>query len=145
MALALYSKTHEDYALTSTSPFTITFDGRLGGKLTKKIYLRNDETAKWYSGITITPYDTSGSNIVNGSIDEFEWKLLQKDTAPTFEEWDAEDAGATLTISSNIGNSTFGDIITYLPIWVFVRIPRGQAVQNITDVVLRIEATENLV
>ena len=145
MALAFYSEPHEDHAITSTNPFTVTFDGRLGGKLAKKVYLRNDNTARWYSDISITPRDTSGINIVNGSISGYEWKVLEKDVAPTLEEWELEAAGDTLDVGSSIGSSIFGDIITYLPIWIMVQIPRGQAVQNIIDVVLRIEATENVV
>jgi len=148
MSLALYNDTNESASLTndatSLSPFTVTFDGRLGGAIDKLLYLRNDDSAKWYSGITIQAVDTSGVDIVDGSIEGFSWQLADKDIPLTVAEWQQILPANSLSMS-DVGTSILGDTSTYFAFWVRVTIPRGQAISTIKDVILRISAMENAV
>lgn len=145
MGLGLYSKPDSDYPINSLNPFTVTFDGRIGGAQDRLIYLRNDDTDRWFNNITVQAIDPSGDDWVDGTIPGFSWRLMQQDVAPTEEEWGLVAAGNTLSISTVLGSSIFADIVTYVPIWVRVQIPRGQAVSTITEIIFRISATENAI
>ena len=145
MALSIYLKPSPDSKVSSTNPFTITLDGEIGGARDIQLYIRNDNEDRWYNNIQVLPYDSHGNNIVDGTITGWFWRVLEKDVAPTTEEWLDVAAGNTITLTSNIGSSTLGDTSTYLPFWVRVAIPRWQLADNITRVVLRLSATENLV
>jgi len=50
-----------------------------------------------------------------------------------------------VSLGADLGSSGDGDIITFLPLWIRVAIPRAQRIQAITNVVIRITATENVV
>jgi len=145
MALGLYTAPDASALLTDKNPFTVTFDGRKGGIINRLLFVRNDNSATWYSNIQVQPIDLSGENIVDGSKLEFHWKLLEKDIVPALEEWKSVLPGNQLTLSSNLGSSTLGDIVTFLPFWVQVKIPERQKVSTIKDVVFRVTATESLV
>lgn len=145
MSLGVYSTPNENSVLSSQKPFTVTFDGRIGGALDRCVYIRNSNTARWYENITIKAVDTSGTDMVDGSQEGFSWKLIQKDIPPTDIEWDEVSSGNTLQLDTDLGNSAFADIITYIPVWIRVQIPRGQNIQTITDIVLRIDAQENAI
>lgn len=148
MALDLYLDTNENSKMSSDGSgypaFTVTFDGRIGGSIDTRVYIRNDDLALYYTNITLGPVDTAGDNIVNGSIAGFDWRLAEKDIPMTNEEWALVTPGNTLSLSSDLGEDGLGDISTYLPVWIRVSIPRGSSIQTIKDVVLRIQATENL-
>jgi len=145
MSLLLYSEPNKDATITSSKPFTVTFDGRVGGIQDKCIYLRNDSDGRYYSDVVVSIIGTAGNNITDGSQDGFEWKMIQKDIVPTNEEWGEVAAGNSVSLSSAIGSSSKADIVTYVPIWVRVAIPRSQRVQKITSVVFRVSATEIVV
>lgn len=145
MSLAIYLDTSPESRVSSTNPFVVSLDGEVGGAIDTKLYVRNDDVDRWYSDIQVLPYDSSGNNIVNGNMSGWYWRVLEKDFAPTTEEWLEVDAGNTLTLTDSIGSSTLGDISTYLPFWVRVAIPRWQLADNITRIILRLSATENLV
>lgn len=145
MALGIYSTPHPDAQFGALQPFTITFDGRIGGAQDRLVYIRNDDATRWYSSVTISAHDTEGFNLVDGSQAGFSWKLMSKDIPPTEEEWALVSPGNTVSFSGNLGSDTLGDIITFVPVWVRVEIPRGQAVSVFTDITLRVRATEALV
>lgn len=145
MSLGIYFAPNEDSILSSQKPFTVTFDGRIGGALDKCIYIRNSNTARWYESITVKAVDTSGTSMVDGSQEGFFWKLIQKDIPPTDIEWDEVSSGNTLQLNTSLGSSSFADVSTYIPVWIRVQIPRGQDIQTITDIVLRIDAQENAI
>jgi len=120
----------------------LTFDGRIGGERDRLVYVRNDDILRYYTDIQVSPTDSSGDNIVNGTTSGFFWKLMLKDIAPTNAEWALVSPGNTISLGADLGDTTAGDIVTYLPFWVRVAIPRSQRIQTITDVVLNITATE---
>lgn len=145
MALFLYHKPDPNLPINDVDPFTLTFDGRLEGRIHKKIYLRNDSVETYYTDIVVETIDTSGENIVDGSENKFWWKLFEGDINPPQESWDLIEPGNSINISVNLGNSLLGDIVTFISIWVQVSVPRGLDIQTIKDVKFRITATENLI
>lgn len=144
MALGVYGQADPSGLLTTLKPFVITFDGRIGGTISRKVYVRNDDPDRWYTDIRIQAVDTSGTNIVDGSVKDFFWKFQEKDINPTPEEWDLVSPGNQITLNATLGNNLLGDIVTYIPVWIRIRVPRGLDLQTIKDVVLRVDATENV-
>ena len=144
MSIGIYSSPDKDSIISSERPFTITFDGRVGGAQDRRIYIHNNDTTRWYSSITVQAVDESGINVVDGSEVGFSWRLVQKDVVPTNEEWALVSDGNTLSLSNNLGSISEPDVVTFLPVWIRVQIPRSQLVQTIVDVELRISATETL-
>ena len=109
-----------------------------------KLYVRNSDLNLWFSDIQLSLYeDGTGYSAVAGP--GWEMRLLEKDIAPTTEEWLEVGADNEITLSANIGSSTRGDISTYLPFWIRIKIPRDQEVKNLTSISIRISATKNLV
>lgn len=145
MSLSIYDAPDASAKLDSSNPFTITFDGRIGGSIDKKLYIRNDDSSFWYDEIKVQPVDLIAPDLVDGSELNHTWKLMEKDISPTTEEWALITAGNQLSFSDNIGTADIGDIITFIPFWVRVKTPRRLSVQTITDIVLRIDARKNLV
>jgi len=81
MALNLYHSINENDVIDTLHPFSITFDGRIGGAQDKLIYLRNDDGSVWYSNVVVSVVDKVGSSLVNGSVSGWYWKLLKKGLA----------------------------------------------------------------
>lgn len=133
---------------SSSNPFSIngnisnpvrhSFNGRAGGVVEVRYYLRNDDNTKTYTSITIVPVDPSGRNIVNGT-DGYSWKMKAGDTKPTAQEW------ATTSAANTVSMSNLTDIQTYLPFWVRIEVPAGAPVESFEDVYFLISATENAV
>lgn len=149
MALAIYSKpdvTTKLSASGATAPFTVTFDGRSGGALSRKLYIRNDESTKWYDNIIVQPIDSGSPSIIDSTTDGYSWKLFYGDDNPPTEQWIRITAANQIQLNTRIGDPELpGDIVTYLPFWIRVSVPRNQAVTTITRVVLRVTATEHLI
>lgn len=143
MALGLYFEPRESSLISSESPFTVTFDGRTGGEMDRCIFLRNDDLERWYSDIVISLSDSGDFDHTNNTTSGWWWKLKQKDIPPTNDEWIKISPDNELTIDEDIGSEGNGDIVTYIPVWVRVAVPRSQAIQTINSIVFVIEATEH--
>lgn len=141
MSLGLYLDTTSDSLITSKNKFSITFDGRIGGTQDKIIYIRNDDITRWYDDITLEAYDSSASNIVNNG--RWSWKLKESDIVPTNEEWANISSGNTVTLSVDVGSSTYADIVSYIPVWIRVEVPNKQYVQTIETVNFILRAQEH--
>lgn len=139
MALNIYREANPSSAFskdgTFSSPLSVALNGALGGVYEQRIYVRNDNVARVYTDITITPVD-GGDNIVDGT-DGFSWKVLSGDQKPLEEQWDLQVAGDGV----NVGNLT--DTNTYLPFWIRVQVPEGADVTSYQGVQLEVEATES--
>jgi hypothetical protein len=145
MSLGLYHQPDLDTVFSATFPFTLTFDGKTGGSLEKCVYLRNDDTTKWYSVIQIEVVDNSGNDITDGTRPGWEWRLKESNLPLMVDEWNEIVPGNTLSIVSSLGSSIKADTVTYLPIWVRVMVPGNQRIQVIDNVVFHITATEHLI
>lgn len=147
MALNLYSAPEETKGFVELDPFRVTFDGRQGGAIATKIFLRNDDPSRWYSNMVLQALDTSTSrkSMVTEGVPGFFWKLAQGDRALFPEEWDQIAKGNSISFTQTLGSSTFGDITTYLPVWVYVQILPQTPISTIKEIVLKITAKENYV
>jgi hypothetical protein len=139
--LKIYTQANTGYDLsqdgTFTNPLQLAINGRVGGVIERKFYVRNDKETSGYSSISLLPVDGSGRNIIDGT-DGYSWKLRVGDTQPTFDEWTSISPGNTITFE-DIDTT---DISTYLPFWLRVEIPMGATVESFNDVILRLTATE---
>jgi hypothetical protein len=121
-----------------SKPMLVAMNGRTGGVIQKRIYIRNSDITKYYTAITLKPFSATVT-LYNGSVG-LSWKLSAGDTKPTDEGWALIAHGNTISLP----NLVSGDITTYLPLWVRIEIPRSTDVQTIKDVKLQIVATETL-
>lgn len=148
MALHIYTEPKKTTQLSEdgeqTSPLSIPLDGQTGGVIDFKLYVRNDDTTKYYEDITITAVDLSGGWLTDDS-QGFSWRLKEGNIKPTPEDWLNVTAGNSLTLSDDLGTTIIGNITIYLPFWLRVTIPRRENAAAIKSVVLRLQATENLV
>ena len=147
MSLNLYSKPDETGAFSELSPFTVTFDGRTGGAIDRKVYLRNDHSRRWYSNIELEAVDTADTRLsmVTDGVPGFFWKLGQGDRPLFTEEWEQIGQGNSIAISGHLGSASFSDITTYLPIWIRVQIPPDIGIATIKEIVIRVTGKENYV
>jgi hypothetical protein len=151
VALGLYREPNEDSRLSDTTdatlyrPFVMTFNGKAGGGISKLVYIRNDDLTRRYSSIVISAVDAETPSRVDNSRDGWVWKFLEKETAPTEEEWDLITPGASHSMSADIGDTRQGDVATYLALWVRIEIPIEQSIQTITNVILTLNATETVI
>lgn len=144
MGLNIYTSPIETSKIDTDEYIPVTFDGTTGGSIDLKLYVRNDDLELWFSDIQVTPYeDGTTLNVVIGPA--WEIRVMEKDITPTTEEWLELSAGNSITLSSDIGSATKGDISTYLAFWMRITVPRDQQVQNIESIVVRLNATSGLV
>lgn len=147
MALGLYTEPKASKIISSDSSFTsslsIAIDGKTGGEIAKKLYVRNDDLTRWYSSITLSTSDSSGRGLNAGNYG-YSWKLYKTDQIPTLETWNTISSGNTITLD-NLGNSSLGDTATYISFWVRVKIPRFAPIEQIRTVSIVISSTENFI
>jgi hypothetical protein len=110
----------------NSNPIT-TLHSVNGTTQTIQLWLFNDDATKYYTGITIDPIDSTGS-------DESTWVSLSLDGI-TFQA-----AGAVLNMP-NIGSSGSADT-TGKTFYMKVISPSGQTVQNKNDIKLSVTYTE---
>ncbi len=128
-----------------TNDFLIALDGRIGGTIQKKLYLRNDNSAVYYTNGTLTMgSDELGDTYIDGSIG-YSWKLYYGDTQPLDSTWLNIAAGNIMTMSDDLGSVGSPDTTTYLPFWVRVEVPKNVAVRTFTEIQFKLAVDENLV
>ncbi len=152
MSLLIYFKENDVFVETSsgddqTSPITTTHDGKNGDTKTINLYIRNDDVTKWYSNVRVTPVDLEDADPYGDVVyTETGWgiKLNQGGTEPTENEWEDLDWGEQISIGS-IGSNSVPDTTTYSPFWYLISCPPNTNAQNKSDIVLKVEYTENAV
>lgn len=129
MGLKLYDKDKAVYGTGSI--FRSVIDGHRGGSFEEKIYLRNDDSGRWYSHLSVgvegTIYDADGELGTSG----ISWKFIYGERRPTEAEWDLVHSGASVSLP-DIGTIVAADTYTYHPIWVRIYIP-GNSLADIID------------
>jgi len=143
LSLALYSSPSIN-SLLGDIPFTVTFDGRIGGTIERKVFVRNNNTKRYYTSIAVDVIDQSGDDWTDATTTGFTWKLSSGDIRPIIEAWDEVTPGNSISMS-DIGDSVLGDIVTFYPFWVRIEVPRGLPAQKVTDLIFRVTATENFI
>ncbi len=148
MALSIYESADSATVFSEggsfTNPFAVSLDGRNGGVREIKVYLRNNDATKYYTSITVGLEDTDTTNHVDGTETGYEWKLIAGDQQPTEYDWDQVAAANTISLA-NLGSAGTPNTSTYLPFWVYIKIPRHVSVQSVNTVSFVVTATETLV
>lgn len=142
MGLKIYSDVTSGNAYSInglyTDPLIESFDGRVGGTVEKKLYIRNDDATKQYSSIVVSLVQAGGSiNYRNGAYG-FAMKMKSGNGRPTEAEW------ATISANNTISLSDISDTTTYLPFWLRIEVPSRIKSQHISNVSIKISATETV-
>lgn len=147
MALSIYTTASASSKLSQdgefTNPFSLTFDGRTGGTIETRLYVRNDSALYYYTDIQLTVSDTGATNITDNE-DGFYWKFSAGDTQPTANEWRNISAANTIDLP-DLGSSGSPDTSTYLPFWLYVQIPPSVPIQVFDDVKFVLTGEEVLI
>jgi len=147
MGLGIYTaplETQEIATSDGLGVLSITLDGLTGQAISRRLYVRNDNLERYYTGIAIATVQESGDDFIGGTGDR-SWKLSEGNEEPPNEGWIRIASGNSISFSDEVGTSSRGDISTYLPFWVRVSIPANQKRQNLTSIKLRLTAQEKLV
>ena len=153
MGLKLYYKNSLDVFVEASigddtsDPVTTTHDGKDGDVSVMDLYIRNDDAAKWYSNIIITPVDLIDAYPYGDvSYSETGWgvKLSPGGTEPTLAEWEDINWGEAISME-NVGSDSAADTTTYFPLWYLISCPPNTDAQNKEDIILRVDYTENAV
>lgn len=147
MAIGLYTDTSPSTLISQNDTFLnsllIPVNGRLGGVFQKRLYIRNNETNKSYSSIQVTVDNPADPTLVNG-VQFTYWKLIASDLQPADYLWDAVTTANTISLP-NIGTTAVGDSSTYVPFWLYVRVPRNSNANTFNTPNVVIRANEILV
>lgn len=142
MALKAYQSADPSTAFSiegaNTNPIRHTFDGRTGGVIETRYYVRNDDNTIQCSNIQVTLSDNEGRDIIHGQ-DGYVWKLKAGDTQPLDEEWQ------TINVASGISLGNLTNTTTYLPFWLRVEVPANAAVESFDDVQVLLTCDESLI
>lgn len=145
MALNIYLEPVDTSPLSKSgrfsNPLGITFDGRLGGTKEIRLYLRNDDPAVRYTNIVLSLQDTDVDSHIDSLDSNYQWKLSEGDTKPTLLDWNNTEANNELQMT-DIGEAGIPDTSTFLPFWLYVKVPANLAVQNIRTISFVIEGNE---
>lgn len=148
MSVGIYTSAVPEALLSQdgafTSPFSVTFDGRIGGNKQYRLFVRNDNSLFWYSNLSLTLSDSGSESIINNSQPGFLWKLSAGDTQPTENAWLNIAASNTINLP-NLGIAGNPNIATYLPFWVLIQVPANLNVQNFNTVRFVLSGQENLI
>jgi hypothetical protein len=152
MGLHLYYKEDDGFVEITdtgdlTQPLTTVHDGKTGDIQTVQVYLRNDDSSKWFSNVVIKPVDLVDANPYGDIIyTETGWgvKLSKGSEEPTKGEWEDIDWGDSINMD-DIGADIGADIATYYPFWFLITCPPNTDAKIKTDIVLNVAYTENSV
>lgn len=145
MALKIYESANPAASFSTDSSFdnaiTHSIDGLVGGTIEKKYYVRNSDSGKYYTSITLLPFLSSGIDIIGGT-NNFSWKIYAGSIQPTAQEWATISDGNTISLD-DLGSSGSPNTSSYLPFWLRIQVPKNVPIQSFETVKLRIVATEH--
>jgi len=121
----------------NNAPLRTFHNGHTGDSYEELLYIRNQNPAKYYTGVRIAPtwkdqYDAEGEFGTTG------WgvKLMYGKRRPTEQEWDLVDPGSTISLP-DIGTSEAADTFVNHPVWVRVFCPGNEPAQIKENIELR--------
>lgn len=123
-----------------SNPVKVNIDTRKPDPLIKQLFIRNDESNKYYEDITISITDTD--NITNEETKL--WKMIRSDTQPTQDDWDEVDPANSIEML-NIGTSSASNTSTYFSFWIYVEFPQNSPIDTFTGVKLVVTSREDLI
>jgi hypothetical protein len=148
MGLNIYHTPIENAVISNDGEFdpslSFVMDGRLGGFLVRRLWVRNNDKRYTYKDITVKPIDEGSDNIVGGS--EFFWKVQAGDRRPLDSEWKDLAKGNTISLGTlgqdpSIVADPKPNLHSFLPFWVRIEIPKHSNTKTHTSGKLRISAT----
>jgi hypothetical protein len=124
--LQLYDSTLTTFG---TTPLRTFHNGHIGDSHEQLIYIRNQNAAKWYTNVKLTPAMIGGYQDI-GEFGTTGWgiKLMYGKRRPTEEEWDLVNSGSAI-ILPDIGTIEAADTFTNHPVWVRIYCPGGEEAQ----------------
>lgn len=136
-----YKKISEDGL--QSNPIHTTHDGTNGQIVEKKLFIKNENNQRYFTGISIQARPEEKVKV--GDLDYPEayigYKLFFKENQPSKSEWASVLSGNKMHIE-NIGTTDTADL-SYKPFWIQVSIPEGVRIGAIRDVYLELIAEEN--
>jgi hypothetical protein len=119
MALAFYDDQKVAFGALSLRTF---HDGHLGGSYESLVYLRNSDSGKYYTNLSVHLEIDSYEDIGEFGTSGWAVKYIYGERRPTEDEWDRVRSGDAIAIP-DIGNTLAADTFTYHPVWVRVFCP----------------------
>ena len=130
---------NSEYESFETSPMRTFHNGHIGDSHEQLVFIRNEDAAKWYTNIELSPelvgvYNDATSFTTTG------WgiKLMYGKRRPTEEEWDILKTGSTILLP-DIGSIEAADTFTNHPVWVRVFCPGGTAATIVENMQLNLK------
>ena len=147
-----YKDSQDNYSEVSTgdmlyNPIDTIHDGRTGTTNSLLLYLRNDQSTKYYTNIRIEPNDLEMPSGYSDLVyDETGWgvKLSSGGIEPSSGEWSNIDWGTEISLD-DIGSLYVGDTTTYVPFWYLISSPPNLEAATKLDIVLTTYYVENAV
>jgi len=139
MAIDIYSMNPETMAMEKATMSALVnpikaFLAPGGGRSQTKLFLRNDDVARFYHDITLKPTTVIGADIVGAP---FVIKLLSGQRRPSESDWGSANDNSASTITSPVAagqprNRQMPDLgalgapdTNYYPFWVSVELIKG--------------------
>lgn len=132
MGLAFYD---DQLVVFSTNPLRSFHDGHLGDVHEQLIHIRNDDSALYYTNLTLEPEVSGGPN-TGWSI-----KLAGGTRRPTEAEWDIIEPDSLVNLD-DLGDTSAADTSTYLPVWVRIVCPGDEPAKILENQSLKLKAYE---
>jgi hypothetical protein len=147
MSLGIYTAPDSSSLISQNNTFTnallVAVNGRLGGVYQKRLYVRNDESDRSYSDIEVLVENPDDETLIDGT-QNILWKLIPGDAQPADDDWMEVTTGNSISLD-DIGTDSVSDSTTYLPFWLYVKVPRNTSINTLTGVNLLINAIEILI
>jgi len=125
-------------------PVQTTHNGREGEIVERLLFLRNDDSDKYYTNITIDPIDTDGDDDTNLTDTGWAVRLSPGALQPSEAQWQTVTPSDPIEME-DVGVDSAADTTTYFPFYYRIEVPRNTRVQTKTDITLSIQAVENVV
>lgn len=143
MGLGIYTTASDPESALSqdgdfSNPLLMSIDGRAGGAVERLLYIRNDDSAYYYTDIELSPSATGLIPVDSGS---WKWKLSAGSTQPTERQWLLISTGNTITLD-DLGDGEAADTSTYLPFWLRIEIPANSTAVTYSNISLQIVAEQ---
>lgn len=144
MALNIYKGQTTGDEVTADNYIASPHDALNGSWYMQKLYLRNDDATKYYTGISIAIDFVTAEDTPNASPNDVVYQLFAGDIAPTSAELKNLPYHNSISFS-DIGAPGSPDTSTYYPFFLRIYVPGNSPLGKLTETSLKIIALENIV
>lgn len=121
MALIYYDA---DKNPLGSTPLRSFHDGLNGSAHEQKFYIRNTDSTKYYTNITLTPQFGIEEDYADLGNSGWSIKLMYGERQPSEIEWSYVRSGDSISLP-DIGNTDAADTSKFYPVWVRIYAPGG--------------------